>query len=57
MLGAVGMALIQFGAQLGNADLATRMYGFALPLGVFLLLRGVAGALRGDRIRAQPVTT
>jgi ribose/xylose/arabinose/galactoside ABC-type transport system permease subunit len=53
MLGAAGMALIMFGIQLSpEFEAHTRLYASAIPLAIFVILRGVAAVLRRERIPA-----
>jgi ribose/xylose/arabinose/galactoside ABC-type transport system permease subunit len=53
MLGALGLALIQYGVQLASeSGPSTQRYAVALPLVVFVVLRGLAAAVRGERIPA-----
>jgi ribose transport system permease protein len=53
MLGALGLAVIEFGIALsGEFDPQVRMYATAIPLAIFMVLRGVAAVLRNERIPA-----
>lgn len=52
MLGALGLAIIEFGLVLAEADFTSRMYASAVPLAIFLVLRGLAAVVRNERIPA-----
>ena len=53
MLGALGLTIIEFGIVLaGESDPQVRMYISAIPLAIFLVLRGVAAVVRNERIPA-----